>query len=313
MSVSENAKRIAVIIPCYNEEATIAKVVKDFKKALPEAVVYVYDNNSTDNSFANAQEAGAVVRKEHRQGKGYVVCRMFADIDADIYVMVDADCTYDVSAAPAMVAKLVEENLDLVTGVRISEEKEAYRFGHRFGNWMFKKIVSVIFKCKVTDMLSGYRVFSRRYVKTFPWLCEGFDVESKLTIHAIGMDIPMADVETRYFSRPEDSASKLNTYRDGIRILSAIILMMKEERSLLFFSLIAAFFLSLAFILGVPIIMEYCETGAVRRIPTAILIVGILTCSLLSFVCGLILDTVSRGHKEKRRLAYLEYKSPQDS
>ncbi len=312
MSVPESNNRIAVILPCYNEETTIANVVKDFKKYLPEAVVYVYDNNSSDKSVEKALKAGAVVRKEYRQGKGYVVCRMFADIDADIYVMADADCTYDASAAPRMVEKLVKENLDLVNGVRISEEKEAYRFGHRFGNWLFKKIVALIFKCQVADMLSGYRVFSRRYVKSFPWLCKGFDVESKLTIHAIEMDIPMAEVETKYFSRPEDSASKLSTYRDGIRILSAIILMMKEERSFLFFTLIATFFLMLAIVLGIPIIMEYYETGMVRRIPTAILIVGFLTCSLLSFVCGLILDTVARGHKENRRLAYLSYKAPED-
>lgn len=307
MSIFKKDLNIAIIIPCYNEEATIAKVVTDCKKFLPEATVYVYDNNSTDNSILYAKNAGAIVRTEKRQGKGFVVCRMFADIEADVYVMLDADSTYDIAAAPNMIKKLIEENLDLVNGIRISQEKKAYPFGHRFGNWMFKKIVSLIFKAPVSDILSGYRVFSHRYVKTFPWLCKGFDVESKLTIHAIEMDIPMADIETKYFQRPDDSKSKLHTYKDGIRILSAIILMMKEERSLLFFSLIASFFLAIALILGIPIVMEYYETGMVRKIPTAIIIVGFLTCALLSFVCGLILDTVSRGHKEKRRLAYLAY------
>ena len=309
----ETSPRIAVLIPCHNEELTVAKVVKDFKEALPSAVIYVYDNASSDKTFEEASLAGAIVRKENRLGKGNVVSRMFADIDADVYVMVDGDCTHDSSDAPKMIEKLLNNNLDIVNGVRISKEKEAYRFGHRFGNWLLGKIVSVVFKSENPDMLSGYKVFSRRFVKTFPWQCSGFDLETKLTIYAMEMKMPVGNIKTQYLPRPKGSSSKLNTYRDGIYILSAIFLIMKEERSFMFFSFISVFLLLLGIALGIPLVLEYQETHLVSRIPTAIIIVGILICSVLSFFCGLILDTVAKGHKEARRNAYLSFKAPGDS
>ena len=299
--------RIAVLIPCYNEEMTVAKVVSDFKKYLPDAVIYVYDNNSTDRTVALARKAGAIVHNEPNQGKGYVVTRMFADIDADVYVMVDGDATYDASKAPLMIDTLLEGNLDMVNGVRVSKEKQAYRFGHRLGNRLLTKVLSITCGCQTPDMLSGYRVFSRRFVKSFPWQSKGFDIETKLTVYAATMKLPVANIETPYFSRPVKSPSKLNTYKDGVLILSTIFLMMKEERSFLFFAIISGLFALLALILGIPLITEYQETGLVSRIPTAVIIVGLATLALLSFVCGLILDTVSKSTKENRRLKYLSH------
>lgn len=305
--------KIVVLIPCHNEEVTIGKVVDDFKKALPSSIVYVYDNASTDETAKRASEAGAVVRYEPRLGKGNVISRMFADIDADVYVMADGDCTYDSTDAPKMVDELINNNLDMVNGVRTSNEKEAYRFGHRFGNWLLSKTVAVVFKNANPDMLSGYKVFSRRFVKTFPWQSSGFDLETRLTIYAMEMKMPVCNTKVKYFPRPAGSSSKLNSYRDGFYILSTIFLIMKEERSFMFFSFISAFLLLLGIGLGIPLILEYQETHLVSRIPTAVIIVGILICSVLSFFCGLILDTVSKGHKEMRRTSYLSFTAPNDS
>jgi len=301
--------RIAVLLPCYNEEATVVQVVKDFKKALPSATIYVYDNNSSDRTSELAREAGAVVRQEPLQGKGHVVRRMFADIDADIYVMSDGDVTYDAERAPELIAKLVDENLDMVVGSRVPVEEsgETYRAGHRFGNKMLTTTVTTIFGRGITDMLSGYRVFTRRFAKTFPAASKGFEIETEITVHALQMDLPVAEVETRYFARPEGSASKLNTYRDGFRILFMILKLFKGAKPFAFFGIIAAVLALMSIGLAIPLFQTYFEVGLVPRMPTAVLVTGMMVLAFLSLVCGIILDSVSRGRLEAKRLSYLSF------
>jgi glycosyltransferase involved in cell wall biosynthesis len=302
--------RIAVLVPCYNEEVAIPKVIADFRSALPEAQIYIYDNNSRDGTVAAARAAGAVVRRERLQGKGHVVRRMFADVDADIYVLVDGDDTYDAKAAPEMVRLLGDEQLDMVTGVRVTELKDSYRRGHRFGNALFTGAVGHIFGDRVSDMLSGYRVFSRRFVKSFPALSAGFETETEFTVHALELGMPIGEVKTHYKERPAGSASKLRTYVDGFAILRAIVILVKEERPLQFFTLIALWLLFFALAVGVPIIVTFVHTGLVPRFPSAVLASALVLMACLSQACGLILDTVSRGRKEVRRLAYLSIPAP---
>lgn len=298
-------KPIAVLVPCYNEEPTIAKVIADFRQALPEARIYVYDNNSRDCTADAARQAGAVVRSEPLQGKGNVVRRMFADIEAEVYVLVDGDATYEASAAPGMIRLLQDNQLDMVNGARVTDIREAYRPGHRFGNWLLTSIVAWTFGNRLKDMLSGYRVFSRRYVKSFPSLAVGFEIETELTIHALHLRMPIAEVETSYKDRPAGSLSKLSTYRDGLRILWKILVFIKEEKPMAFFSLIALAFCGTSVILALPILQEYIATGLVPRLPTAVLSMGMMTIAFLSLACGLILDTVSRGRSEMKRMRYL--------
>jgi glycosyltransferase involved in cell wall biosynthesis len=296
---------VAVLIPCYNEVAAIAKVVADFRAALPRARVYVYDNNSSDGTVVAARGAGAVVRTETLQGKGHVVRRMFADVEADLFVLVDGDDTYDAAVAPEMLRLMLDHQLDMVTGARVSEEAAAYRRGHRLGNVVLTGLVRQIFGNRVSDMLSGYRVFSRRFVKSFPALAGGFETETEFTVHALELKMPIGEVVTAYRGRPAGSSSKLRTYADGIRILRSIVLLVKEERPLQFFALIGGLLLLVGFAVGLPVVVEYFRTGLVPRLPTAILATGIVLLSFLAFVCGLVLDTVTHGRREMRRLAYL--------
>jgi glycosyltransferase involved in cell wall biosynthesis len=298
-------QRLAVLIPCYNEEAAIAQTVTAFRAALPAAEIYVYDNNSRDRTFEVAREAGAIVRRELHQGKGNVVRRMFADVDADIYVLVDGDTTYDAASAGAMVAKLIEERLDMVVAARVDQERDAYRPGHRFGNRVLTGFVTTVFGKSFSDILSGYRVFSRRFVKSFPVLSGGFEIETELTVHALELGLPVAEVKTPYFVRPQGSASKLNTWRDGFRILWTIARLYKSERPLPFFAAIGTAQATIAVILAVPIFLTYMRLGTVPRLPTAILATGLMLAALLSIVCGLILGTVTRGRREIKLLAYL--------
>ena len=296
---------VAVLIPCYNEQAAISQVVRDFFANIPDATIYVYDNNSTDNTAAAAHAAGAVVRREMLQGKGHVVRRMFADIEADIYVLVDGDGTYDADAAPAMIAMLIDRQLDMVTGLREACTEGAYRPGHVLGNAVLTGVVRRIFGKRIGDMLSGYRVFSRRFVKSFPALASGFETETELSVHALELCMPIGEMPTAYSERSAGSASKLRTYADGMRILRTIIRLVKDERPLQFFSLAGAI-LSLAGIgLGLPVVVEFLRVGLVPRLPTAVLATGLVLLSFLSFACGLILDSVTRGRRELKRLAYL--------
>jgi len=303
---------IAVILPCYNEEAAIGKTVRDFRAALPTAKVYVYDNNSTDRTVDAARDAGAIVRSEMRQGKGNVMRRMFADVEADIYVLADGDDTYDASVAPALIKKLVEEGLDIITGRRVHSDAAAYRAGHLWGNRMLTGLTAVMFNVKLGDMLSGYRVMSRRFVKSFPFTAEGFGIETELTVHAVRLLMPMAEVDTAYKERPVGSVSKLSTYRDGFKILFTIAQMLREERPLLFFSTIAALFAAVSVAFGTSIVIEFARTGLVPRLPTAILATGLMLVAFLSLTSGLILDTVTRGRWANKRLAYLSMRGPQD-
>jgi glycosyltransferase involved in cell wall biosynthesis len=304
------AVRMAVLVPCRDEEAAIAQVVAAFRASLPSAVIYVYDNNSTDRTREVARAAGAVVRGEPLQGKGHVVRRMFSDIDADVYVLVDGDDTYDAAAAPLMVAKLLDEQLDMVNGARQTEIQGAYRPGHRLGNVVLTGMVALIFGDRVQDLLSGYRVFSRRYVKSFPALSVGFEIETELTVHALELRMPVAEVNTRYKDRPVGSTSKLRTYRDGMRILKTIINLTKGERPLLFFSITSAFLGLVSLILSYPVVDTYRRTGLVPRFPTAILSTGIMIVAFLCLFCGLILDMVTHGRREMKRLRYLEIDAP---
>ena len=297
--------RVAVLVPCYNEEAAVATVVADFRKALPAAEVYVYDNNSTDRTATIAREAGAIVRSERRQGKGHVVRRMFADIEADIYVLVDGDATYDAPSAPCMIDKLLDEHLDMVVGLRVDQSQAAYRRGHRMGNRLFTGFLASTFGHAFKDMLSGYRVFSRRFVKSFPVLSDGFEIETEFAVYALELSLPAAEVETPYYARPEGSFSKLNTWQDGLRIFNMMLKLNRSERPLRFFSAIGIVLALLSIALGLPVVITYLETGLVPRLPTALLSVGLVVLSALSLTCGLILDAVSRGRKEQKRLAYL--------
>jgi glycosyltransferase involved in cell wall biosynthesis len=297
--------RVAVLVPCFNEEAAVAAVVADFRKALPSADIYVYDNNSSDRTKAVAVEAGAEVRSERRQGKGHVVRRMFADVDADIYVLVDGDATYDAASAPRMIERLVADHLDMVVGLRIDQAEAAWRRGHRTGNWMLTRFLSSVFGQEFKDILSGYRVFSRRFVKTFPVLSDGFEIETELSVHALELALPVAEIETPYYARPEGSFSKLNTWRDGFRILGTILKLYRSEKPLRFFTAIGIALALIAIGLAVPLIGTYIEHGNVPRFPTAILSTGLMILAVLSVSSGLVLDTVTRGRREMKLLAYL--------
>ena len=297
--------RIAVLLPCFNEAAAVAAVVADFSKALPGATIYVYDNNSTDRTAELARAAGAEVRSERRQGKGHVVRRMFADIDADIYVLADGDATYDATSAPRLIARLVEDHLDMVVGLRVDQAEAAYRKGHRTGNWVLTQFLSSVFGQAFKDILSGYRVFSRRFVKSFPVLSDGFEIETELTVHALELALPVAEIETPYYARPEGSFSKLNTWRDGFRIFGTILKLYRSEKPLRFFTAIGAFLALVAIGLAIPIFITYLEQGIVPRLPTAVLSTGLMIVAMLSISSGLVLDTVTRGRREMKLLAYL--------
>ena len=297
--------RVAVLIPCKNEAVAIGQVVTHFRAALPDAAVFVYDNNSTDQTIAEARAAGAVVRREALPGKGNVVRRMFADIEADAYILVDGDDTYDPAVASAMVRMLLEGPLDMVTATRVAEAGGAYRAGHRLGNRVLSKIVRLLFGDRVTDMLSGYRVFSRRFVKSFPALSTGFETETEFTVHALELAMPVGELRAAYKERPVGSASKLRTYTDGLRILRTIVVLVKEVRPLQFFFAGACVLALTALGLGAPIIVHFMATGLVPRLPTAVLATGLMGLAFLSTTCGFILDSVARGRKEAKRVAYL--------
>ena len=307
---AQSQPRIAVLLPCFNEEATIAATVEGFRAALPTAAIYVYDNNSSDRTREIATAGGAAVRSERQQGKGHVVRRMFADVDADVYVMADGDLTYDPKSAQAMVDLLLAEQMDMVVGTRKHQEKDAYRGGHVLGNKLFTGILAGLFGRSFSDIFSGYRVFSRRFVKSFPVLSSGFEIETEISVHALELRMPVGEVETAYGSRPEGSESKLSTYGDGWRILKTIGTLYRIERPVLFFGLIGAVLLVAALILSVPLILTYLDTGLVPRFPTAILVTGMTIIAVLCFFAGLILDTVTRGRREMRRLAYLSQPAP---
>lgn len=301
--------RVAILLPCYNEAAAIGQTIADFRAALPGATVYVYDNNSSDGTVEIARAAGAVVRTERMQGKGHVVRRMFADVEADIYVMADGDATYEAAAAPGLIALLRAEQLDMVVGARKSEVEAAYRPGHRLGNKLLTGMLAWLFGRTFTDILSGYRVFSRRFVKSFPVLSEGFEIETEISVHALELRMPVAERITAYAARPEGSESKLNTYRDGWRILMMILTLFRVEKPLAFFGLIGGALAAVSIGLSIPLFLTYFETGLVPRFPTAILATGIMLLAFLNGFCGLILDTVVRGRREMRRLAYLAVKA----
>jgi len=304
------APRVAVLIPCRDEAAAIARVVAGFRAALPGATVYVYDNNSTDGTPGIAAAAGAVVRREPQQGKGHVVRRMFADIEADAYVMADGDATYDPARAPEMVRMLLEDRLDMVTGTRVTEAEGAYRPGHRLGNRLLTGAVRRLFGDRVTDMLSGYRCFSRRFVKSFPALTGGFETETEFTVHALGLGMPVAEIRTAYGERPAGSASKLRTWHDGAIILRTILLLVQRERPLLFFGTAAALLVLAAAILFAPLLDTFLRTGLVPRLPTFVATAMLVLLACLSLACGLILDTVTRGRIEAKRIAYLALPAP---
>ena len=310
---SQQQPRIAVLLPCYNEEAAIAATVAGFRAALPTATIYVYDNNSRDRTRERAAEAGAVVRTERQQGKGNVVRRMFADIDADVYVMADGDLTYDPKSAPAMVDMLVGEQLDMVVGTRKHEEKEAYRGGHVLGNRVFTGLLAGLFGRSFSDIFSGYRVFSRRFVKSFPVLSSGFEIETEMSVHALELRMPVGEVETSYGARPEGSQSKLSTFSDGWRILKTIGTLYRVERPVLFYGGIGLLLLAVAIVLSIPLVLTYVHTGLVPRFPTAILVSAMTIIAVLCVFTGLILDTVTRGRREVRRLAYLAHRAPEPS
>jgi glycosyltransferase involved in cell wall biosynthesis len=299
------ALRVAVLVPCYNEEVAVATVVADFRKALPAAEIFVYDNNSKDRTVEIARAAGAVVRSERRQGKGHVVRRMFADIDADIYVLVDGDATYDAPSAPRMIDRLIKDHLDMVVGFRVDQSVAAYRPGHRTGNWMLTSFLSTVFGQAFKDILSGYRVFSRRFVKSFPVLSDGFEIETELSVHALELALPVTEIETPYYARPEGSVSKLNTWRDGFRILGTILKLYRSEKPLRFFTAIGIFLMLVSIALAIPVIITYLEEGLVPRLPTAVLSMGLMIVAVLSVSSGLVLDTVTRGRREMKLLAYL--------
>jgi glycosyltransferase involved in cell wall biosynthesis len=298
---------VAVLIPCLNEAGAIARVVADFRAVLPAAEIYVYDNGSTDDTLRVAEQAGAQVRSEPLRGKGNVVRRMFADVSADVLILVDGDGTYDAASAPEMIRMLRQGQLDMVCGRRVDPAADAYRSGHRFGNWLLTGLVRTLFGNRVTDILTGYRVMSRRFVKSFPALSNGFEIETEITVHALDLRIPLAEHPTPYGSREAGSTSKLNTFRDGWRILRTILRLVKEERPFAFFTQLGAAILAVSLILGIPLVTEYVDTGLVPRVPTAILATGLVLIAVLSFVCGLILDTVTRGRRELKRMHYLTH------
>ncbi len=299
---------IAVLIPCYNEAAAIEKVVYDFRQALPQAKIYVYDNNSKDNTLQIAKTAGAIVCQENLQGKGNVVRRMFADVEADVYIMVDGDATYDASVAPNLIETLISNHYDMINIARISQAKEAYRFGHSFGNRLLTGIVGKIFGNRFKDMLSGYRIFSRRFVKSFPCHSAGFEIETELTVHALSLRMSISEVEAPYYARPEGSFSKLSTYKDGFRILIMIFNLVRKEKPLCFFNIFAGIFTLIALLIGIPVVIHYFQSGLVPRLPSAVLAASLVILAFLSFTCGLILDTVTVGRQELNKLIYLSYR-----
>jgi glycosyltransferase involved in cell wall biosynthesis len=308
--LAQQQPTIAVLLPCYNEEAAIGDTIAGFRAALPGATIYVYDNNSRDRTRDLAAEAGAIVRSERQQGKGHVVRRMFADIDADIYVMADGDLTYDPKAAPAMVELLRAGQFDMVVGTRKHDGKDAYRGGHLLGNRMFTGLLAGLFGRSFSDIFSGYRVFSRRFVKSFPVLSSGFEIETEMSVHALELRMPVGEIETAYAARPEGSQSKLSTWSDGWRILTTIVTLYRIERPVLFYGSIGALLVALAVVLAVPLVITYVHTGLVPRVPTAILVTGMTIVAVLCFFAGLILDTVTRGRREVRRLYYLSLEAP---
>ncbi len=310
-SATAAAPRVAVLIPCLNEAGAIAKVVFDFGQALPEAEIYVFDNGSQDGTAARAAEAGAIVRSEPRPGKGHVVRRMFADVDADLYVLVDGDATYEAAAAPAMIAQLLSQQLDMVVGCRDTQAEGAFRAGHRLGNAAFTGFLTRVFGHGFSDVFSGYRVMSRRFVKTFPCLSSGFEIETEIAVHALTLSLPFGEVRTRYGERAAGSASKLRTFSDGWRILTTMINLLRQEKPAQFFGLAGAIAALAAMALAAPLVRTYLETGLVPRFPTAILCTGLMIIALLTFCCGLILDSVSRSRMEARRLAYLRWNAPE--
>ena len=301
---------IAVLVPCYNEEVAVAQVVKGFHAALPGATIFVFDNNSTDNTALAARAAGAEVFEEKRQGKGYVVRRMFTDVEADIYVLVDGDATYDAPSVTAMIERLLEDRLDMVVANRVDREEAAYRAGHRTGNWLLTSFVASVFGPSFNDMLSGYRVFSRRFVKSFPVLSGGFEIETELTVHALELGLAVAEIDTPYYARPKGSASKLNTWSDGFRILRTIFRLYRAERPLPFFGAIGLMLAIASIGFAIPVVITYLETGLVPRLPTAVLATGLMILASLSVAIGLVLDTVTRGRREMKLLAYLAQRAP---
>ena len=302
--------RVAVLLPCYNEEAAIAETVAGFRAALPDAAIYVYDNNSRDRTVELARAAGAIIRTERQQGKGHVVRRMFADIDADVYVMADGDLTYDPRAAPEMVRMLLADQLDMVVGTRQHQAVEAYRGGHVLGNRLFTGLLSGLFGRSFSDIFSGYRIFSRRFAKSFPVLSAGFEIETEMSVHALELRMPVGELATAYGARPEGSASKLSTWRDGWRILRTIGTLYRVERPVLFYGGVGVLLMLAAVVLAVPLVLTYLDTGLVPRLPTAILVTGMTIVAVLCVFAGLILDTVTRGRREMRRLAYLSHPAP---
>jgi len=303
-------QRLAILVPCFNEEAAIAKVVADFRTALPGAFIYVYDNNSSDRTIEVARAAGAVVRREMHQGKGHVIRRMFADVEADLYVLVDGDATYDAASVRGMIARLIEDRLDTVVAVRVMQQPGAYRLGHHMGNRLLTNFFAAVFNATFTDVLSGYRLFSRRFVKSFPALSSGFEIEIELSVHALQLDLAVGEVATPYYARPKGSVSKLSTWRDGLRILATIIELYRSERPLSFFSIIGVLLAVVSVVLAIPIFITYFEEGVVPRLPTAILSTGLMLLACLSIVAGLVLDTVTRGRREMKWLAYLRQPAP---
>ncbi len=305
MTPNSAEPEIAVLIPCLNESASIGKVVTDFRAALPHADIYVYDNGSSDDTCERAMRAGALVRQEPLRGKGNVVRRMFADVTADIFVLVDGDDTYEAAAAPRMIEMLRQQELDMVCARRTDADDGAYRSGHRFGNWLLTGMVRWLFGNQMSDILSGYRVMSRRFVKSFPALSSGFETETELTVHALDIRAPVAEMETIYLSRPPGTASKLNTFRDGWRILKTIAHLVRDERPMAFFSSVALLLALVSLALALPVFQDYIHTGQVPRFPTALLSTGMMLVAMMSVVCGLILDTVTRGRRELKRMHYL--------
>lgn len=301
--------RIAVVVPCYNESITIERVVADFRDVLPEATIYVFDNGSEDDTANRARRAGARVGYVRLRGKGHVVRRLFADVDADIYVLVDGDDTYSAASAPLLIDRL-REGHDMVVGVREATDATAYRAGHVFGNRLLTGFLGWLFGRPCRDILSGYRVFSRRFVKSFPAQSGGFEIETELTVHALELHMSIGEVPTPYKERPEGSVSKLSTWRDGFRIMRTMLKLFSTERPIAFYGALSLSTALLGFALGVPLLLTYLETGLVPRIPTAILITALAVVSMLAMVAGLVLDAVARARRELRALAYLRWPSP---
>lgn len=304
-SDSVGAQRVAILIPCYNEAATVAQVVRDFRAALPDAAVYVFDNNSSDGTSEIAHAGGAIVRRETRKGKGNVVRRMFADVEADLYIMVDGDATYDASAAPELIRYALDGGYDMVNVARSEKGEKAYRPGHRFGNRLLTGLVGAVFGTQTADMLSGYKLFTRRFVKSFPAMAKGFEIETEIMIHALELGIPIGEMTAPYGERPEGSASKLETWKDGFRILRLVGVLMQRERPLEFFAALAGALFLLALVLGLPVVLTFLETGLVPRLPTAVLAATLTLAGLLSVTGGLILASVTHMRRELKRLAYL--------